>query len=86
MVSWNGTRLPKVFPTSFEIGHTFSGEPYHVAWSPRDTGLFYQNFMLGSSIQDPETVWRGLEDGARVEQGPCRSQPLHQQSNLDTPG
>jgi hypothetical protein len=61
---WNGTRLPKVFPTSFEIGHTFSGEPYDVAWSGRDTGLFYQNFMLGSTIQDPETVWRGLEDGA----------------------
>jgi hypothetical protein len=64
-VCWNGTSLPKVFPTSFEIGHTFSGEPHDVAWSPRDTGLFYQNFMLGSTIQDPETVWRGLEDGAR---------------------
>jgi hypothetical protein len=64
-VCWNGTSLPKVFPTSFEIGHNFSGEPYDVAWSPRDTGLFYQNFMLGSTIQDPETVWRGLEDGAR---------------------
>lgn len=56
---WNGTSLPKVFPTSFEIGHTFSGEPHDVAWSPRDTGLFYQNFMLGSTIQGPETVWRG---------------------------
>jgi hypothetical protein len=58
---WNGTRLPKVFPTSFEIGHTFSGEPYDVAWSARDTGLVYQNFMLGSTIQDPETVWRRPE-------------------------
>jgi hypothetical protein len=27
--------------------------------------LLYQNSMLGSTIQDPETVWRGLEDGAR---------------------
>jgi hypothetical protein len=62
---WNGTSLPKVFPTSFEIGHTFSGAPYDVAWSARDTGLFYQNFMLGSTIQDPNTVWRGLEAGAR---------------------
>jgi hypothetical protein len=61
---WNGTKLPKVFPTSFEIGHTFSGEPYDVAWSGRDTGLFYQNFMLGSIVHDPEAVWRGLEDGA----------------------
>jgi hypothetical protein len=61
---WNGTNLPKVFPTSFEIGHTFSGEPYDVAWSGRDTGLFYQNFMLGSIVHDPETVWRGLEGGA----------------------
>jgi hypothetical protein len=52
---WNGTRLPKVFPTSFEIGHTFTGEPYDVAWSARDTGLFYQNFMLGSIIQNTET-------------------------------
>jgi len=60
-VCWNGTGLPKVFPTSFEIGHTFSGEPYDVAWSPRDTGLFYQNFMLGSTIQDPEAVWRGSQ-------------------------
>jgi len=49
---WNGTRLPKVFPTSFEIGHTFTGERYDVAWSARDTGLFYQNFMLGSVIQE----------------------------------
>src|SRR5450755_3425718 len=56
-VCWNGTGLPKVFPTSFEIGHTFSGTPYDVAWSPRDTGLFYQNFMLGSTIRDPEAVW-----------------------------
>jgi len=38
---------------------------YDVAWSARDTGLFYQNFMLGSTIQDPNTVWRGLEAGAR---------------------
>jgi hypothetical protein len=53
---WNGTRLPRVFPTSFEIGPTFSGEPYDVAWSGRDTGLFYQNFMLGSTIHDPEIV------------------------------
>jgi len=65
-VCWNGTSLPKVFPTSFEIGHTFSGAPYDVAWSPRDTGLFYQNFMFGSTMHDPETVWRGLEDGAGV--------------------
>jgi hypothetical protein len=64
---WNGTNLPKVFPTSFEIGHTFSGEPYDVAWWPRDTGLFYQNFMLGSTIQDPETVWRELEEGVPRE-------------------
>jgi hypothetical protein len=28
-------------------------------------GLFYQNFMLGSIIQNPETVWRGLEGGPR---------------------
>ena len=57
-VCWNGTSLPKVFPTSFEIGHTFSGEPYDVSWSPRDTGLFYQNFMLGSIVHNPETVWK----------------------------
>lgn len=63
---WNGTTLPKVFPTSFEIGHTFSGEPYDVAWSARDTGLFYQNFMLGSTIENPGMVWHGLEDGAPV--------------------
>ena len=62
---WNGTSLPKVFPTSFEIGHTFWGPPFDVAWSPRDTGLFYQNFMLGSIIQSPETVWRGADDDAR---------------------
>ncbi len=57
---WNGIGLPKAFPTSFEIGHTFTGEPYDVAWSGRDTGLFYQNFMLGSIIQDPETVWHSV--------------------------
>jgi len=67
-VCWNGTNLPKVFPTSFEIGHTFWGTPYDVAWSPRDTGLFYQNFMLGSTIHDPETVWRGIDDGAATQQ------------------
>jgi hypothetical protein len=61
---WNGTKLPKVFKNSFEIGHTYSGEPYDVAVSGRDTGLFYQNFMLGSIIQNPENVWRARRPGA----------------------
>ena len=55
---WNGTHLPKVFSTSDEIAN-LSDPPPDVAWSPRDTGLFYQNYTLGSTIQEPEIVWPG---------------------------
>jgi len=55
---WNGTRLPKVYPTSDEIA-TLSALPSDVAWSPRDSGLFYQNFTLGSTVDNPEAVWPG---------------------------
>ncbi len=57
---WNGTQLPKVFPTSVEIAG-LSESHRDVAWFPRDTGLFYQNFMLGSTIENPESVWPGSE-------------------------
>ena len=57
---WNGTKLSKVFPTSAEIAGS-SESHRDVAWFPRDTGVFYQNFMLGSTIENPETVWRSSE-------------------------
>lgn len=65
-VCWNGTRLPKVFPTSEEVA-TLSAVPPDVAWSPRDSGLFYQNYTLGSTIQNPETVWHECAVGALGE-------------------
>jgi hypothetical protein len=46
---WNGTMLPRVFPRSDEV----PGDGEHmpdIAWAGRDTGLFFQNFALGSAI------------------------------------
>jgi hypothetical protein len=62
---WNGTRLPKVFSTSDEMASVPAASD--VAWSARDTGLFYQNYMLGSTIHDPEIVWNTLGAGAHKQ-------------------
>jgi hypothetical protein len=47
---WNGTRLPKAFVTSQEVGDDPSTWPADVVWADRDSGVFYQNFALGSTI------------------------------------
>jgi hypothetical protein len=66
---WNGTHLPKVFKTSDEVAN-LAAVPSDVAWSRRDTGLFYQNYALGSTIQDPESVWSGPREDAQDQTGP----------------
>jgi hypothetical protein len=66
---WNGTRLPRVFPISDEVVNLSEAGP-DIAWSPRDTGLFFQNFALGSSIQNPETVWQGIENDPLLPEVP----------------
>jgi hypothetical protein len=60
-VCWNGTRGGNPFPTS--IGPSpHSGAPQDIAVAGRDTGLFYQNQTLGSTIRQPDLVWRADDD------------------------
>jgi hypothetical protein len=46
---WNGTMLPKIFPRSDELDGVDRCPP-DVVWAERDTGLFFQNFALGSTM------------------------------------
>lgn len=51
---WNGSRLEPPFPA---VAVGVDPESNDVAWPGRDTGLFYQNLKLGSTIWTPEVVW-----------------------------
>ena len=45
---WNGTMLPKLLPHADDVNG--SGTSPDVVWPLRDTGVFFQNFALGSAL------------------------------------
>lgn len=51
---WNGSRLARPFPVPPDLACL---ESMDVAAPGRDTGLFYQNLRMGSTIWSPEIVW-----------------------------
>jgi hypothetical protein len=46
---WNGTMLPTILPRSDDPTRS-SEYPRDVVWAQRDTGVFFQNFTLGSAM------------------------------------
>jgi hypothetical protein len=63
---WNGTRGAAPFPTSSGPS-PHSLRPHDIAVAGRDTGLFYQNHALGSTIREPDLVWRANDPADAAE-------------------